>query len=89
MESCEPCLAHRQEPAVNDSATPITASKSATFELRFQSLFDEGRALSFPCDASGQVDLDALSERSRGNYFFARSVIGRDYAQPAVQRSLH
>lgn len=74
---------------MNDSATPTTASEIAAFELRFQSLFDEGRALAFPCDARGHVDLDALSERSRGNYFFARSVIGRDYAQPAVQRRLH
>jgi hypothetical protein len=56
------------------------------FELRFQSLFDEGRALAFPCDAVGRVDLDALSERARCNYFYARSFIGRDFAMPAVQR---
>jgi hypothetical protein len=74
---------------VNELVTSITASETAAFELRFQSLFDEGRALAFPCDAAGHVNLDALSERSRGNYFFARSVIGRDYAQPAVQRRLH
>jgi hypothetical protein len=54
------------------------------FELRFRSLFDEGRGYSFPCDATGQVDLDALSERARKNFFFARSVIGRDFASPAV-----
>jgi len=39
------------------------------FELRFQSLFAAGRALSFPCDAAGRVNLDALSERARRNYF--------------------
>jgi hypothetical protein len=54
------------------------------FELRFDSLFHEDRALSFPCDAQGHVDLDGLSERARSNYFFARAVIGRDYAFPAV-----
>jgi hypothetical protein len=59
------------------------------FELRFQSLFAEGRGLAFPCDAAGRVDLDALSERARCNYFFARSVVGRDFAHPAVQRTLH
>ncbi len=58
---------------------------AAAFELRFASLFSEGRALSFPCDAAGRVDLDALTERSRANYFFARTVVGRDFALPAVQ----
>ena len=60
------------------------------FELRFQSLFDADRALSFPCDAAGRVSLDALSERARRNYFFARGMVGRDYAVPAVMPgSLH
>ncbi len=56
----------------------------AAFELRFESLFDPGRGLAFPCDARGHVELDALSERSRRNYLFARAVVGRDYAPPAV-----
>ena len=55
-----------------------------SYELRFRSLFDDGRALAFPCDARGQVDLDALSPRARNNYFYARTVIGRDFAMPAV-----
>ena len=64
----------------------ISSNQScAAFELRFRSLFDEGRGYSFPCDAAGQVDLDALSERARNNFFFAHSVIGRDFATPAVQ----
>jgi hypothetical protein len=58
---------------------------AAGFELRFRSLFNEGRALSFPCDRAGRVDLDALSERARSNYFYARTVIGREFAHPAVQ----
>ena len=57
------------------------------FELRFRSLFDEGRGYSFTCDATGQVDLDALSERARNNFFFAHSVIGREFASPAVLAS--
>jgi len=55
------------------------------FELRFQSLFNEGRALAFPCDADGHVDMDALSERARDNYLYARTVVGREFATPAVQ----
>ncbi|MBX3619881.1 MAG: hypothetical protein KF891_07835 [Rhizobacter sp.] len=57
----------------------------AGHELRFRSLFNEGRGYSFPCDASGCVDIDALSERARSNYFFARTVIGRELAFPVVQ----
>jgi hypothetical protein len=63
----------------------MNATDTTRYELRFQSLFDEGRALSFPCDPQGHVDLDVLSERARSNYFYARSVIGRDVACPAVR----
>jgi hypothetical protein len=68
----------------------ISASTGSTdsFELCFFSLFDSGRALAFRCDASGQVDLDALSERARSNYFYARTVIGREFAWPAVRTSV-
>jgi hypothetical protein len=55
------------------------------FEVRFQSLFDAGRAFTFPCDEQGHVDLDGLSERARHNYFYARAVVGREFAPAAVQ----
>jgi len=61
------------------------ASTPSNFELRFQSLFDEGRALAFPCDAEGHVELDRLSERARTNYLHARAEVGRNFAFPAVQ----
>jgi hypothetical protein len=64
-------------------------SPPAGFELRFQSLFDEGRGLSFPCDAAGHVDLDVLSERALSNYLRARTLIGRDFAMPAVRPTFH
>jgi hypothetical protein len=66
----------------------LTAGR-ANYELRFVSLFHEGRALSFPCDAEGHVDLDALSGPARLNYFYARTVIGREFTMPAVQPTLH
>jgi len=47
-------------------------------------LFHEGRAYAFPCDASGHVDMDAMSERARNNYFYARTVVGREFATPAI-----
>jgi hypothetical protein len=55
------------------------------FELRFQSLFDEGRGFSFPCDEAGNVDIDALSDRGRNNYLYARAVVGVEFATPAIQ----
>jgi hypothetical protein len=57
----------------------------AQYELRFRSLYREGHSLSFPCDQAGQVRLDDMSERARTNYFFARTVVGREYATPAVR----
>jgi hypothetical protein len=54
------------------------------FELRFPSLFDPGRGYVFPCDREGHVDLDRLSPRAMGNYLFARAMVGREYASPAV-----
>jgi hypothetical protein len=66
------------------STTFPTDHRAHGFELRFVSLFGEGRALAFPCDACGQVDIDAMSERARSNYFYARTVIGREFACPAV-----
>ncbi len=55
------------------------------YELRFQSLFDSGRGFAFPCDPEGQVDLDQLSDRARNNYLYARAMVGRELACPAVK----
>ena len=60
-------------------------TRKRRYELRFESLFKEGRSYAFPCDADGHVDLDALSETARRNYLFARTMMGRDYAMPKVQ----
>jgi len=53
-------------------------------QLRFLSLVQEGLAFVFPCDARGRVDLDALSERARIDYLYARAMIGREVAAPRV-----
>lgn len=57
------------------------------YEVRFESLFQPGRALAFPCDAQGSVTLDRLNERALNNYLYARALVGRDYAAPVVLRS--
>jgi len=45
-----------------------------------------GRAYSVPCDAAGHVDMDALSERERDRYLYARAVIGCEFSMPRKQR---
>jgi hypothetical protein len=57
----------------------------SVYEVRFQSLFHDGRAFAFPCDALGQVNLDALGPQALGNYLYARAMVGREFATPAVQ----
>lgn len=69
------------------SQTTQDTAAAARYEIRFQSLHDSGRGVSFPCDAQGRVGLDDLSERARLAYLRARALVGRDYATPAVQLS--
>ena len=57
---------------------------SQSFQVRFASLFVQGRALAFPCDEAGRVDLEAMTELARNNYFYARAMVGRDYSMPSV-----
>ena len=57
---------------------------SSNFGIWFAPLFNEGRGLLFPCDEAGHVQIDALSERGRSDYFFARATLGREYALPRV-----
>jgi len=63
---------------------PMVSAEPAHYELRFQSLFDAGRAYAFPCDVAGRVDMDALSDTARDNYLYARAVVGREFSIPTV-----
>jgi hypothetical protein len=65
---------------MNLDPTPILPA----FEVRFASLYAPGRGYAFPCDRQGHVDLDALSERARINYLFARGMVGREIATPCI-----
>jgi hypothetical protein len=62
--------------------TPEADLQSSQFQIRFNSLFQEGRAMAFPCDEEGHVNLDELSDHARCNYLFARAMVGREYATP-------
>lgn len=62
----------------------LVARQPPRCELRFQSLFATGRSYVFPCDFCGRVDMDALSDRAREDYLYARAVVGAEFAHPAV-----
>jgi hypothetical protein len=68
---------------------PRTASseQQPCYRLRFGPLSRQSFALEFPCDASGRVDLDALTRAARVNYLYARAVVGLEFTRPAVQRA--
>jgi hypothetical protein len=69
--------------------TTMASSGDSRYQLRFRSLFNDGRGYVFPCDERGHVDLDSLSRDAMNNYLYARTVIGREFSQPAVECSLH
>ena len=65
----------------------VDSNLGAAYEIRYQPLSNEGRAMSFPCDSQGAVSLDSLTERARNDYLYARAVVGREYAYPSVRQS--
>lgn len=54
------------------------------FELRFESLYQPGCALAFPCDREGHVDDEHLGATIRHSYLFARAMVGREYKWPRI-----
>lgn len=67
-------------------ASSLSAQCSATaYELRFVGLFKPGHGFAFPCDANGRVDIDDLGQAARANYFYARTVIGREFRAPVMR----
>jgi hypothetical protein len=52
----------------------VQCCESPGFLLRFEPLVEGEAAIDIPCDASGGVDLDALTEADRNAYFYARMV---------------
>jgi hypothetical protein len=55
-----------------------------SFRLCYRSLSIRASALWFRCDAIGHVNLDAMSHAERIAYFYARTLVGRDFAAPTV-----
>jgi hypothetical protein len=76
--------AHLETTAAHDGY----GESACAYELRFIALFSSGRGYAFPCDASGNVDLDHLGERARANYLYARAVVGREFFAPVTRTVL-
>ncbi|MDM0116267.1 hypothetical protein QTI66_29320 [Variovorax sp. J22R133] len=55
------------------------------YELHFQSLLRLGQDWAFSCDAEGHVDMNAMTERVRNNYLFARALVGIELDTPRVR----
>ena len=66
----------------------ISSSRDLVFELRFDALRAAHPSLAFPCDADGHVDLDQLCDRSRRDYLFAHTLIGRHFTPPVIRACL-
>jgi len=67
-------------------AQTVSMPLEPEFLMHFRSLLQRGLDLLVPCDREGHVDLDALSDSARTDYLFARAMVGRTYASPAVRR---
>lgn len=72
------------EGAAACTAAPLTTAP-ATHLLHFEPLTAGDAGLDIPCDPCGRVGLDALGEKLRNDYFFARTLIGRLFARPTVR----
>ena len=59
-------------------------SNGAAFRLRFEPKIDAEHVIDIPCDADGQVNLDALNEAERIAYFYARVVCHPRYSARVV-----
>ena len=62
----------------------VQCCESPGFLLRFEPLVEGEAVIDIPCDASGQVDLDALAEAGRNAYFYARVVRHGRFAASVV-----
>jgi hypothetical protein len=66
-----------------DADTTLIAEP--THLLHFEPLASPGAGFDIPCDPQGRVGLDALGDKARNDYFFARTLIGRLFARPTVK----
>lgn len=66
------------------SARLVELPSAPYFRLRFEPLVDGERAVEVPCDAAGKVDLVALDDGQRNEYFYARLMRRLRLADPVL-----
>jgi hypothetical protein len=59
-------------------------SQGIRFELRFTDLLTRQCEYAFPCDKTGLVDIDELTDRRRADYFYARTMVGKELSAPVL-----
>lgn len=74
--------------AVLTPATTVASAPEPTHLLHFEPLAYQGTGLDIPCDPQGRVGLDALGDKLRNDYFFARALIGCLFARPIVRQAM-
>ena len=62
----------------------IVLAQAMRYELRFTGLSTGRCEYAFPCDETGLVDIDALTDRRRTDYFYARTMVGKELSAPVV-----
>lgn len=62
----------------------MTSSGPPGFLLRFEPLVEGERVIDIPCDAAGQVDLNALANAERDAYLYARALRHQRFAVRVV-----
>ena len=76
--------ARMDRPDAFEGQANADAEGQPTHLLHFEPLTAGDAGLDVPCDPQGRVGLDALTDRLRNDYFFARTLIGRLFARPTV-----
>ncbi|MGQ3054391.1 MAG: hypothetical protein ACT6S0_21625 [Roseateles sp.] len=69
-------------------ADALPTEVQPTHLLHFEPLVAQSAGLDIPCDPEGHVGLDALGDKARNDYFFARALIGCLFARPTVKQAM-
>jgi hypothetical protein len=72
----------------NPLAQALSSGAEPTHLVHFEPLSAQSAEFDISCDPRRRVGLDALGDRLRNDYFFARALIGRLFARPTVRQAL-
>ena len=65
---------------------PLQPMPAIRHLLHFEAIAAGCRGYVFPCDASGQVEIDRLSDRERVDFLFARHLVGLRFQRQLVEQ---